>query len=118
MNLSDTTQSLLSLAIRGAAERQTALSANLANANTPGYRRVDVDFHSVLQRAAATGAENTTAIRFTPEVDGAAVMQLDGNTVDVDVEASRMAANGLEYETLMAVKRGRSDIIQIALGTR
>ena len=35
----------------GAAQRQTALAGNLANANTPGYQRVDVDFHSALGRA-------------------------------------------------------------------
>ena len=49
--LFDTTQLALERTIQGAALRQTALAGNLANANTPGYQRVDVDFHSALGRA-------------------------------------------------------------------
>ena len=43
--LFDTTQLALERAIEGAALRHEALADNLANANTPGYQRVDVDFH-------------------------------------------------------------------------
>ena len=49
--LFDTTQLALQRAIAGAAQRQEALAANLANANTPGYQRVDVDFHGALAAA-------------------------------------------------------------------
>ena len=69
--LFDTTQNALEAAISGAAQRQQALAANLANANTPGYQRVDVDFHSSL--SAALGAKNAGealhAVRFAPQVD-------------------------------------------------
>ena len=53
--LFDTTQFALERAIGGAAQRQTALAANLANANTPGYQRVDVDFHTALGAAMRAG---------------------------------------------------------------
>ena len=103
MDLFDPTQNLLGAAMRGAAARQSALAQNLANANTPGYQRVDVDFHSVLQQAAG---------------DGAAQMRLDGSTVDVDREAAELAANGLEYQALVSVAQGRISIMQSALGVR
>ena len=41
--LFDTTQLALERSISGAAQRQQALAANIANASTPGYQRVDVD---------------------------------------------------------------------------
>jgi flagellar basal-body rod protein FlgB len=119
MDLFDSTLNLLAGALRGAAARQSALAENLANANTPGYRRVDVDFHDVL-RAAADGdsADQVEQARFTPQVDRAAQVRLDGGTVDLDVEASSLAANGLEYQALAAVAQGRLSIVQSALGTR
>ena len=61
--LFDTTQFALEAAISGASTRQQALASNLANVNTPGYQRVDVDFHGSLaagstrrSRAKALGA--------------------------------------------------------------
>jgi flagellar basal-body rod protein FlgB len=120
MDLFDPTQNLLGAAMRGAAARQSALAQNLANANTPGYQRVDVDFHSVLREAAGddVGAEGARTAGFAAEVDGAAQMRLDGSTVDVDREAAELAANGLEYQALVSVAQGRISIIQSALGVR
>ena len=51
MGLFDTTQIALERAMSGSMARQQALSQNIANANTPGYQRVDVDFHSALASA-------------------------------------------------------------------
>ena len=53
--LFDTTQLALERAIEGAGKRHEALAANLANANTPGYQRVDVDFHGALASAIGRG---------------------------------------------------------------
>jgi flagellar basal-body rod protein FlgB len=119
MDLFDPTQSLLSAAMTGASARQGALASNLANANTAGYRREDVDFHGALRAAwaaAGDGQESVPAMSFRPETDGAAVMRADGSTVDVDNEAAQLAANGLEYEALVSVAKARIDIIQSAIG--
>jgi flagellar basal-body rod protein FlgB len=119
MDLFDPTQQLLEGAMRGAAARQSALARNLANANTAGYQRVDVDFHSVLQAAAASGDPSSVAgAEFTPQVDANATMRADGGSVDLDVEASNLSANGLEYQALVAVTQGRNAILQAAIGTR
>src|SRR2546423_11633766 len=104
MSLFDATQLGLERAIQGAAMRQTALTSNVANANTPGYRRQDVDFHSALQAAFAEGTDQAPRAlqdaSFTPQTDSSAVMQADGNGVDIDVENADIAKNGLEYESL------------------
>jgi flagellar basal-body rod protein FlgB len=122
MALFDPTQNLLEGAMRGAAARQSALAQNLANANTPGYRRVDVDFHSVLRRAAeertVEAADAAAHATFAPAVDGAATMRLDGGTVDLDVEAANLSQNGLEYQALVSVARGRIAILESAIGVR
>jgi flagellar basal-body rod protein FlgB len=121
MELFDSTQQLLTGALHGAAARQSALAQNLANANTAGYQRVDVDFHSALQQAAAEmsdgGSASPADMTFTPQPDGQQ-MQIDGNGVDVDVESANLAQNGLEYQALVSVMGARMGIIQSALGTR
>jgi flagellar basal-body rod protein FlgB len=118
MDLFDTTQLGLERALSGAARRQSAIASNLANVNTPGYRRQDVEFHSELQRAFAAGKSAVADVDPSVQVDPAAPMRADGNSVDVDTEAAAQAKNGLEYEALSAVLKVRSDILQIAMGVK
>src|SRR3954470_1037898 len=116
MPLFDTTQLGLERAISGAAQRQTALASNLANANTPGYKPKDVDFHSALRAAFESGA-SAEQVHTTPfaESTQTGVERADGSGVDVDVESSKLSQNALEYQTLVQVARGRIDILESAI---
>ena len=42
--------------------------------------------------------------------------QPDGNSVDIDTESSKLAENGLTYESLVSVERGRIEILKSAMG--
>jgi flagellar basal-body rod protein FlgB len=119
--LFDTTQLALERAIQGAALRQTALAGNLANANTPGYRRVDVDFHSALGRALGAGDGAREALErtgFSAATDGTGAVRADGGTVDADAEASKLAANALEHQAAVQIAATRNAILSIAMGVR
>jgi flagellar basal-body rod protein FlgB len=118
MELFDTTQLGLQRAITGAAQRQTALASNIANANTPNYKPRDVDFHSALQAAFASGDRKGVESAGVAETTRNDVMRADGSGVDVDVESAKMAENGLEYQALVQVARGRIDILESAMGTK
>lgn len=119
MELFDTTQLGLERALHGAAVRQAAIAENLANVNTPGYRRKDADFHGVLQEAFASRDDRRSAVEAVAVeagVDGTAPMRWDGNSVDVDAEAAAQAKTGLEYEALASILKARSDILRSAMG--
>ncbi len=117
MPLFDTTHLALERALSGASLRQQTLAGNLANANTPGYRRQDVDFHGALQRAMGAGPAGIERVSFAPAADaGAGVVRADGGTVDPDRESALMAENALESDALAAVIRGRSAILRSAIG--
>jgi flagellar basal-body rod protein FlgB len=118
MQLFDTTQLGLERALSGAAARQTALASNIANANTPGYKPRDVDFHSALRSALASGDPQAVENAGFAETTQTDVMRPDGSGIDVDVESAKMAQNGLEYQALTQVIRGRIEIIQSAIGGR
>ena len=55
MGLFDVTQVALQQALAGASARQQVLANNVANANTPGFTRSDLDFHSQLAAALQNG---------------------------------------------------------------
>lgn len=116
MNLFDTTTVALERAIGGAQLRQATLAGNLANANTPGYVRRDVDFHGVLRSALESGGD-VGAVGFSVQKENG-VMRADGNGVDVDAESAKLAENSLDYEALVSVAGARVDIMRTAMGIR
>ena len=114
MSLFDSTQLSLGAALRGASMRQTLLTDNLANVNTPGYQRKDVDFHAQLRAAQAAG--DVSAVQFMPATDPARTVRADGSGMDADQEAAALAKNVLEYQALVEVSSSRSHIVKIAMG--
>lgn len=117
MTLFDATQLSLEAAMRGASLRQTLLTDNLANVNTPGYQRRDVDFHAALRAAEAAGAP-ADQLAFQPHVDATRTVRADGSGVDADQESAALAENSLEYEALVQVAGARNAILQTAIGVR
>lgn len=118
MDLYDTTQLALKQAIAGTALRQTAIANNLANADTPGYQRQDVDFHAALKSAIGQGSDAVQSARPQVQADPTAPVRYDGSNIDVDKENAAMAENGLEQEALVSVAKARTDILKTALGVR
>ena len=116
MTLIDNTQLGLERAISGASLRQSVLANNLANAETPGFQRQDVDFHTTLAQAMKTGdATSIENTRFTPQRDSR-VMRADGSGVDIDTQSADIAKNSLEYDALVSVARARIGILKSAMG--
>jgi flagellar basal-body rod protein FlgB len=116
MELFDNVHLALERALQGSAMRHTALAENLANINTPGYRRRDVDFHSALQAALPGGKEALASATLQVTTDPSAPMRADGNSVDIDAESANLAQNGLEYQALTQVLKTRDDILRSAMG--
>jgi flagellar basal-body rod protein FlgB len=113
--LYDTTQVALERALAGASLRQQALANNVANINTAGFKRSDVDFHSAIASAMGAGTERLESLAFTPAVDGATSMRADGNNVDADQEMAALAENGIEYQALVAVAKARMQMLEIVM---
>ncbi len=85
--------------------RHEAIAANIANAETPGYRRVDVspDFATQLQASIARGdpvAEVQPAL--VTDVHARSVRP-DGNSVELEHELLEMNRNSAEHEFLSQV---------------
>lgn len=94
-------------------QRNDLLANNIANVDTPGYKRQDIDFESQLRRAmgnsryqtvdAKVGAITTTELDARVYTDAANFSyRLDGNNVDIDTENVELASNQIKYNGLVA----------------
>ena len=116
MSMLDTTQLSLIAAMRGSLQRQTLLTSNLANVDTPGFQRQDVDFQGTLHAAIQSGRP-LNSVTFQPVTDPQ-VVRADGNGVDAEKEQAYLAENGLLYQELTQVAAARQQILQSAIGSR
>jgi flagellar basal-body rod protein FlgB len=115
LSLIDTTQMALEAGMRGAWLRQTLLTNNVANAETPGYQREDVNFQGALRSALAGGDSALEQVQFQPEVQPGSAGP-EGNGVNVDQESAQLAENGLEYEAMTQVLGARESTLRSAMG--
>jgi flagellar basal-body rod protein FlgB len=117
VELFDTTYAALERAIAGASLRNDVLANNIANANTPGYRRMEVDFHSALARALETAAspKDVRGIEFAAATDPSGATRVDGSSVDVDKEMASLSENALEYQALVATLRAQTRMLMTVI---
>ena len=93
--------------------RETVLANNIANVDTPGYKRKDLDFEGVLKQELGrckhtsldTKIENLHMDHLNPSVYtdlSNYSYRLDGNNVDIDNEEVEYASEQLRYEGITA----------------
>ena len=91
--------------------RNEAIANNIANVDTPGYKRQDVNFEEQLRKAMKNSryasiderVANVDLERLNPITyrDHATLSyRLDGNNVDIDTENVELASNQLRYQGL------------------
>jgi flagellar basal-body rod protein FlgB len=90
---------LLNKLLDASALRQRILANNLANADTPRFKRRDVEFREMLAKAVDSADARELAI-VQPKiiVDTAAPSRPDGNSVSVQRELGEMTENSLLYQ--------------------
>lgn len=100
-------------ALKLRAYRQQLLASNVANADTPNYKAVDINFEQELKRIAGKNSGSlkleTTNQSHLQSSGGNALSakvlyrtnteaSIDGNTVNLDVERAKLAENAFRYE--------------------
>ncbi|MDF2906545.1 MAG: hypothetical protein K0R34_1866 [Herbinix sp.] len=101
---------LLDKAADASWKRNEVIANNIANVDTPGYKRKDVQFESYLmsvligdnsldKRVGEANLESLDASVYTDNSNLS--FRLDGNNVDIDTESANMAENQIRYYSLM-----------------
>lgn len=106
--------------------RNEVISNNIANADTPDYKRKDVEFESYLL-AALEGADSSSLNEVVGNIDldglvsttytDSSVLsyRLDGNNVDIDTENVELASNQLKYQALIGSISNEFSMIKAAM---
>ncbi len=105
---------VLSSAADAAWTRNEVLNNNIANVDTPGFKRQDMVFETLLQNEIGRqGKTSSTLDKKVANVDYKKLKpyvytdhsqlstRLDGNNVDIDVEEAELASNQLMYDGII-----------------
>lgn len=88
--------------------RQKLVVSNIANADTPGYKTQDLDFHSSFQAALDGGSPHPTEVTTLPTKN-------DGNNVDLDREARLLAENAMRFNAASNLMRMQLNAVKQAI---
>ena len=106
--------------------RNDVLANNIANADTPGYKRKDVQFQSYLADAVAgtdtldetvAGLDLNTLEATTYTEQAGLSYRADGNNVDVSTENVELAKNQINYYTLVSCINNEFSRLKAAIKT-
>lgn len=110
--------------------RNRVLANNIANVDTPNFKRSDVNFEAVLKAAVAKNSGSQLPLKrtsprhlpgigtFTGEFvvrDNSTIFRNDGNNVDIDLEMTRLAENTLHYNALTRALTAQLGLLKQAI---
>ena len=116
MKLFDSNMKVLEKGLDAYSKRAEALANNIANVNTPNYKRKDIQFESFLEKALRDDGSSIIGKRTDEKhfqigrenkLDGveanfieenSTVMRFDGNNVDIEKEKVEQTKNNIRYK--------------------
>jgi len=108
---------IISKMLDGCMQRHKVIAANLANAETPGYKRSEVCFEDQLAEAIDAGSpDDVQAVDFEIVQTQGLAERADGNNVDFGRELGEMTRNTLTFSTLAQISAMRIQRLREAIG--
>jgi flagellar basal-body rod protein FlgB len=110
---------LIDAGIKAETLRQKAIANNIANLETPGYRRVDVKFEELLARCLRSSGEfdlsEVEAQIYKPKQTP---VNSNGNDVNFEAEIGQMIKNTLRHKTYIRLLSKKYNQIELAIGVK
>ncbi len=106
--------------------RNEAITSNIANAETPQYRAIDLNFAGELERAFGAGSQplkttNAKHLDVGSESNAHLVSDLsgatkpDGNNVDIDIQMGQLDYNSSRYSGAANLLRKKLGLLRLAI---
>jgi flagellar basal-body rod protein FlgB len=119
MSKIDNILDVIDVGVRAENLRQKTIASNVANLETPGYRRVDVEFKDLLAKAMdASGDIDAADIEpqlYRPENT---TVKSNGNNVSLEVEVGEMVKNTLRHKTYIRFLQKKYAQIDMAMNVK
>ncbi|MDH7602691.1 MAG: flagellar basal body rod protein FlgB [Armatimonadota bacterium] len=116
----DPTSSILAKALDAAAARHRAIANNIANVETPGYKRIFVSFEEELKRALEEGSTRRTLEKLAElspvqHIDWYSPSRPDGNNVCVDAEIADLVRNTMKQKAVSVLLEAKIAMLRAAI---
>ncbi len=98
------------------AAKLRTISQNVANINTPNYRRRELKFDKALREAMGRGhASDYRSIRGYVDRPNNTAIRNNGNNVDIDLEMLNMSQTTASYEIYTDLYKRKSQMVKMAI---
>ncbi len=99
--------------------RQKAIANNVANLETPGYRRFDVKFKELLAQAMdSSGNIDPTKIEALLYQPKDSHVKSNGNDVTLETEVGAMVKNSLRHKTYVRILQKKYQQMELAISVK
>jgi len=115
MNLTGAQNDLLVKLMSASSKRAEVIANNIANQNTPGFKRRVLAFEELLTKALDRGGRDLLSIEPQLTVDEASPQGSDGNNVNIELEMDAMRQNRLMYETYASILASRFEVLRASI---
>jgi flagellar basal-body rod protein FlgB len=119
MSKTDSIVDIVEAGLRAESLRQKAIANNIANLETPGYRRVDVKFEDLLAKCLdSSGKVDLSEVE--PEIyrPKETPLKSNGNDVDLEAEVGHMIRNTLRHKAYVRLLNKKYQQIELAIATK
>lgn len=116
----DAASTALSKTLDAAASRQKTIANNIANVETPGYKRSYISFEDELRKIMndKTGHERRKALKELAPVRRTDILSQsrpDGNNVNIDAEIADLAKNSIRYKATTTIMQVKGSMLRSAI---
>ena len=127
---SDTAPDVMKKGLNMMSTRQSLISSNISNIDTPGFKASDIDFQAQLREALGSkeglnlrttngkhfGPSTSSIEDLTPDLfEEDAAAKSNGNNVNVDNEMAKMAENQIMYNATVQLMMKRGSTVRSAV---
>jgi flagellar basal-body rod protein FlgB len=110
---------LLEAGIKAEHLRHKGIASNVANLETPGYRRIDVKFEELLTKALdSSGAADLSEIEPQIHRPRRTPVKANGNDVSLEVEIGNMVKNTLRHKAYVKLLGKKYHQIELAIDVK
>ncbi len=119
MSKTESIVDLIDAGIKAETLRQKAIANNIANLETPGYRRIDVKFEELLARCLRSSKEfdlsEVEAQIYRPKQTP---VKSNGNDVNWEAEVGQMIKNTLRHKAYIRLLSKKYNQIELAMSVK
>lgn len=119
MSKTESIVDLIDAGIKAETLRQKAIANNIANLETPGYRRIDVKFEELLAKCLRSSKEfDISEIEAQIYQPKQTPVKSNGNDVNLEIEVGQMIKNTLRHKTYIRLLSKKYNQIELAIGVK